>query len=116
MVDSYVDRPIKDSFFGVTPAFIAEAMRGNLHGATVVLMGCSGLKNDDLAKAFVDRGAKDFVSWDGSVTAQHTDAAGEALLKHLFAAEQRDLRQAVATTMQEVGRDPAFGSSLAIYP
>ncbi len=115
MVDSYIDRPIKDHFFGVTPAFISSAMRGDLHGATIVLMGCSGLKTDDLAKAFVARGAKDFVSWDGSVTAQHTDAAGEALLRNLFSA-QLDLRQAVARTMEQTGADPAFGSKLAVYP
>lgn len=115
MVDSYIDRPIKDRFFGITPAFISSAMSGKLHGATIVLMGCSGLKTDDLAKAFVARGAKDFVSWDGSVTAQHTDAAGEALLRNLFSA-QLDLRQAVARTMEQTGADPAFGSRLAVYP
>jgi hypothetical protein len=115
MVDSYVDRPIKDNLFGITAPFIASAVHGDFKGATVVLMGCSGLKTDDLAKAFVSRGAKEFVSWDGSVTAEHTDTAGQALLKNLFAAE-RDMREAIAETMREVGRDPAFGSSLAIYP
>ena len=115
MVDSYIDRPIKDSFFGVMPAFISSSMKGNLHGATIMLMGCSGLKTDDLAKAFVARGAKDFVSWDGSVTAEHTDAAAEALLKNLFSA-QLDMREAVAQTMRQTGADPAFGSHLAVYP
>jgi hypothetical protein len=115
MVDSYIDRPIKDSFFGITPAFITSAVRGQFHDTTIVLMGCSGLKTDDLAKAFVSRGVKDFVSWDGSVTAEHTDAAATALLKNIFSA-RLGVREAVALTMQQTGADPAFGSHLVVYP
>ena len=78
-------------------------------------MGCGGLKTNDLARAFLARGAKDFVSWDGSVTAQHTDSATEELLAHLFAGGQ-ELHEAVARTMDGVGPDPAFGARLAVYP
>jgi hypothetical protein len=41
-------------------------------------------------------GATNFVSWDASVTAQHTDAATDKLLEHLFG-QGRDLREALAS-------------------
>jgi hypothetical protein len=115
MIDSYADRPIKDTYFGITPEFITESTHGRFDGATVVLMGCSGLETNDLAQAFLGKGAKEFVSWDRPVTAEHTDAATSALLTNLFAGGL-ELREAVAKTMGTVGSDPAFGAKLAVFP
>jgi hypothetical protein len=115
MVDAYADRDIPWKYFGITPEFILHSTRGRFQGTTIVLMGCSGLKTDDLAQAFLARGAKDFVSWDQSVTAEHTDAATKELLVNLFD-KGRDLREAVASTMDDVGPDPSFGSRLTVYP
>lgn len=112
-IDSYVSR--EDRYFGVEPSFIAQRTRGHFNGSTVILMGCAGLKTDDLAVAFMTRGAKDFVSWDAEVSATHTDKATAVLVRHLLS-ERLDLREAVARTMTEVGPDPSFGAHLLAYP
>jgi hypothetical protein len=109
------DRQIPWAYFGVTASFIRSSTDGSFPGATVLLMGCDGLESDDLAQAFIDRGAKQFVSWDTSVTAEHTDAATEDLLQHVLD-EHMPMRDAVAKTMDEVGPDPAFGARLSVYP
>jgi len=114
-VDSYPDRNITTRFFGITAGFVASAMQGRFNGATVILMGCSGLSTVDLAAAFVGRGARAFVSWDQKVTAAHTDAVTEALLGYLFR-DRLDLRQAIARTMQDKGPDPTYGGRLLAYP
>jgi len=115
MVDSYIDRGIPWKYFGITPEFLLHSARGRFDGTTVVLMGCSGLKTNDLAKAFMTRGAKEFVSWDQPVTAEHTDAATKELLANLFD-HRLALADAVTKTMADVGPDPAYGARLELYP
>jgi hypothetical protein len=115
MVDWYADRDIPWRYFGITPSFILNSTRGRFDGTTVVLMGCSGLETNDLAQAFLARGAKTFVSWDRPVTAEHTDAATADLMTNIFS-NGLDVHEAVAKTMEDVGSDPSFGSRLAVFP
>jgi hypothetical protein len=114
-VGSYPDGRQPGRYFVIDPAFVASSMHGRFHDATIVLMGCGGLSTIDLAKAFEQRGAKEFISWDASVTAAHTDAATQTLLNHLIA-DGLEPKQAVARTMTEVGPDPSFGAHLLAYP
>jgi hypothetical protein len=114
-VGSYPDHQAEGQYFLIDPTFVANAMHGQFKNATVVLMGCGGLSTTDLAKAFEKRGAKEFISWDTSVTAAHTDAAARKLLAHLLG-DTPQPNEAVARTMAEVGPDPSFGSKLLAYP
>jgi hypothetical protein len=104
-----------DFYFGVVPEFIRSAMRGGLDGATLVIMGCDGLRSEAAASAFVERGARAVIGWEGPVSASHTDAAIEELVPHLIA-KRETLGEALAGTMAEVGPDPAYGTSLRLYP
>ena len=101
--------------FGIVPDFIQSAMRGRFDGATVVMLGCDGLITDTTAEAFVRKGAKTVVGWNGRVSAKHTDAAGEHLLRHLLA-DGLSTEGAVARTMSEIGPDPEYESRLLVYP
>jgi hypothetical protein len=114
-VGSYPDGQAPGQYFLIDPTFVASSMRGQFRNATVVLMGCGGLSTTDMAKAFEKRGAKEFISWDTSVTAAHTDAATRTLLSHLLG-DTPQPNEAVAKTMAEVGPDPSFGSKLVAYP
>jgi hypothetical protein len=100
-------------FFGITPRFVSNVMRGNFHGSVVLLMGCDGLSSNDLAAAFIGRGAESFVGWNGEVTARHTDRASLSLVRRL-AQSGSDVEQAVAATNRELGPDAAFNSILEI--
>jgi hypothetical protein len=102
-------------YFGVTPDFVRASMVGKFDGTTIILMGCDGLRNDATARAFVGKGAKAFVSWSGPVSASHTDEATERLLEHLVA-DKESAAEAVSRTATEVGPDPAFSSTLRVYP
>ncbi|MCW4013951.1 MAG: hypothetical protein NWF07_13335 [Candidatus Bathyarchaeota archaeon] len=65
--------------FAVGSRFVAHYLR-ELDGSLVVLMGCDGLSESDLAGAFVESGAVGVVGWDGPVT---LDASDEAVLGFL---------------------------------
>lgn len=111
-VSYYEDGP---AYFGIMPAFVKSSMKGNLQDATVIMMGCDGLKTETIAAALVDKGAKAVVSWDGLVSADHTDAATEALLRY-FVTEGLPLREAVDKAAAEIGPDPSYESVLRLYP
>ena len=103
-----------DPFFGVAAGFIDNVKNG-FDGAQIIMMGCEGLLTDTTAKAFIDRGAESYISWNETVTASHTDAATSVLLGHLLL-EGLPPSAAVAETMAELGPDPLFGSELVAYP
>jgi hypothetical protein len=102
-------------YFGVRPCFITQNLNGRFQNAITIMMGCEGLDNTLMAKAFVEKGAKAYISWSKSVSASHTDQATTQLLKHLIT-EKQTIEQAVTETMKEVGADPAYKSLLIYYP
>lgn len=107
-----VDGP---QYFAIMPDFIKSSMRGRFDDTTIILMGCDGLASDKAAEAFVERGARAFLSWSGLVSASYTDAATERLLQHLVI-DGLPIEDAVAQTMADVGPDPEYGSTLLVYP
>lgn len=104
----------KPRYFGIKPSFVRDSMDGSFPGSTIVLMGCSGLATDELAEAFVDKGARAVVGWDDLVSAAHTDTATAALLQRMFV-DQQATADAVAATATEVGADPTYGGELKYY-
>jgi hypothetical protein len=102
-------------FFGVRAKFVEARMKGNFEGATVILMGCDGLRSNTMAEAFVRKGAGAFISWDDLVSTDHTDAATERLLQHLVV-DKLGTQESVTRTMTEIGPDPSYGSKLLVYP
>lgn len=98
-------------YFGVAPNFIKAA--GGFEGATVILMGCSGMSSDAMAEAFADRGADRVVGWSDLVSANHTDAATSRLLAYLL--DGSSAQEAVARTNDELGADPVYDSHLLTY-
>jgi hypothetical protein len=102
-----------DPLFGIGPDFVKQSMEGNFGGALVVLMGCDGLRSQETAQAFLDKGASAFVSWTNQVSGPHTDDATEKLLKHLYV-DKQSVKDAVDQTAQEVGPDPAYAGELRV--
>lgn len=102
-----------DPIFGIAPDFIRSSMKGSFEGATIVLMGCEGLGSEETAQSFVEKGAETIISWSGLVSASHTDAATDDLLK-LLLDEELPPAEAVAATMEGVGPDPTYGSELRL--
>jgi hypothetical protein len=102
-------------YFGIPPNFVRLSMKGNFSNSLIIAMGCNGLTYTDIAEAFMEKGAKAYVSWNGSVSASYTDEATTQFLQHLVN-DGRTIQQAVEATIKEVGPDPAYDSILEYYP
>jgi len=102
------------SYFGISPDFVRKSMQGDFDGATIILMGCDGLRGSALAEAFKDRGAGVVIGWDELVTDQRTDAATERLLTYLVR-DGLSPTEAVDAVMREIGPDFEHGSRLMVF-
>ncbi|MCJ7423027.1 hypothetical protein MUP01_02000 [Candidatus Bathyarchaeota archaeon] len=73
-------------YFAITPKFVTECMTGRFDDTVIILMSCNGLKENyyGTAEAFVEKGAKVFISWDGWVNESDNDGATTLLLQHLI--------------------------------
>ncbi len=108
----YEDSP---DLFLIGPNFVRQSMQGHFEGTVIILGGCQGLAVPDLAQALVDRGASAVIGWDGMVDLSHNNRAVLRLLE-VMTVDGRSPRQAVEQTMEEVGPDPTYGSSLSALP
>ena len=111
--DPYV--PGDPEYFGITHKFVSGSMLGQFYRTVVVMMGCEGMKYENMADAFIQKGALVYIGWDKLVTASHTDEATVELLR-LFVTEKKALTQAIAETMSEVESDPIYQAVLDYYP
>ena len=103
------------AYFGVTPKFVQQDMKGSFQNTTIIMMGCNGLTYPFMAGAFIGKGAKVYIGWNLAVSAGHTDKATTQLLQHLIT-ERQTIKQAVTEAMKEVGPAPENGSILLYYP
>ena len=102
-------------YFGILPSFVKHSMKGTFNNTVIIMMGCDGLMYEPMAEAFVQKGARVYISWDGPVSASHTDQATTRLLEHLIT-ERKTIKQAVTETREEVGPDPVDESILLYHP
>jgi hypothetical protein len=73
-------------YFAITPKFVEECMDGRFEDTVIILMSCNGLKSEygKTAEAFIQKGAKAFISWDGWIDSSDNDHAITLLLQNLI--------------------------------
>jgi len=95
-------------YFAITPKFVRQDMAGSFSGSTIIVMGCSALEGtQDIASAFLDKGANFFVGWDSSVSIIHTDTSTVAFVQLLSTGKSLPEATAQASTA-----DPVYGARL----
>ncbi|NIU83177.1 MAG: hypothetical protein GWN64_06760, partial [Candidatus Thorarchaeota archaeon] len=63
----------EEEYFGIVPKFVEESMKGEFENTIIIMMGCEGLGYEeltytDMAEAFIKKGAKVYIGWDGSIS------------------------------------------------
>lgn len=101
-------------YFAIGPKFIMHLNKPFNH-TIIIMTGCAGLKVDDLAKAFIQKGASCYIAWDASVTADYMDKATLHLLTHLFD-NRETVESATTNTIKDTGLDPDYNAFLRFYP
>jgi hypothetical protein len=104
-------------YFGIPPSFVKSCMNGRFNETVILAMGCTTLQFDDMANAFIEKGARVYVGWTGTVSASHTDTATTHLLQHLLL-DKQPIMSAISQTVNEVGPEPLSkaGSTLDFLP
>lgn len=104
-----------EMYFGICPGFVQEYMKGRFENTTIIMMGCDGLMGTQMAEAFIQKGAKVYIGWDGPIVSCRNDPAIASLLHHLVT-EGQTVERAVAETMKEFPPDQIDNSTLLYYP
>ena len=98
-------------YFAIVSGFVRHEMTGRFDDTLIIIGGCQSLGTPDLAQALIERGASAVVGWNDWVDLSHNDQALLHLLRGLTV-EKLTLEQAVRKTMNEVGPDPTYDSTL----
>jgi len=101
--------------FAVRAKFVTESMKGKFADTVIIMMGCSALRQQDMAQAFIDKGASTYMGWNASVQLDYVDGAALNLISNLCI-EGMTVEQAVLGTMNDVGLDPITDARLYGYP
>ena len=101
--------------FGVGDEFVTRSMEGEFDNTVIIMMGCSCLYLEDLAQAFIGRGASVYLAWDASVDLDYVDKATPYLIRQLCV-EKVTIGKGVMNTMSVVGTDPVYYAVLKYYP
>jgi len=101
--------------FAISAEFVTDSMKERFNNTAIIMMGCSCFHFEDLAKAFIQKGASTYLAWDASVGLNYVDDATAALVEKLCS-EKLATAKAVAEIMKEKGPDPSFRAVLKYYP
>lgn len=100
--------------FGIGDEFVTQSMEGRFDNTVSITMGCSCLYLDDLAQAFIAKGASAYLAWDATVDLGYVDEATPYLIRQLCV-DKVTVAKAVASTMNTIGPDPEYGARLKYY-
>lgn len=101
-------------YLAITDKFVRYSMKGSFKNTIIIMMGCAGIKKC-MATAFLQRGAKAYIGWNGPVSIHHTDIAILRLLRYLLI-EKETIAKAIENTMKEVGSEPQYKNTLLYWP
>ncbi len=102
------------TYFGITPTFVREAMKGTFPNTVLVVTGCAGLANSEMAQAFLAKGAEVYISWDQVVLANQSDGGAILLVQSMTTGHAID--DAVASATLNAPSSPLYSSQLRYYP
>jgi hypothetical protein len=101
--------------FAVSAKFVTDCMQGNFNNTVIINMGCSAFYSDEMAQAFVKKGASTYLGWDASVGLFYVDGAEITLIEKLCS-KGLTVKEAVTETLKEKGPDPNNKAFLKFYP
>jgi hypothetical protein len=101
--------------FAISAEFIENSVEGQFNDTAIIMMGCDALHFEDMAQAFIQKGASTYIAWDASVILNYVDSTTPTIIEKLCS-DESTIEEAVAQTMADKGTDPKFNSILKYYP
>jgi hypothetical protein len=102
-------------YFAITPKFI-ENLEGYFPKSIIIAMGCSSLKvnYEEMAEAFIKKGAKAYIGWTDSVGLPHSDNSTIRFLQY-FLVNNMTISQAI-NECNKIHDPEFFLGKLSYYP
>jgi len=101
--------------FAINSEFIKKDLKGNFNNTAIVMMGCESYFFNDMANAFIQKGASVYLGWSGIVSLDYVDNATLNFVNNLYA-KNVTVKQGIDKTMAELGFDPYFRAYLKYSP
>lgn len=101
--------------FAVSAKFITDCTKGDFSDTVIINMACAAFYSDEMAQAFIQKGASAYLAWDVSVGLYYVDNTTMTLVDKLCSKELT-IAAAVSETMKEKGPDPNNNAFLYYYP
>jgi len=101
--------------FSIGDEFVTQGMRAGFDHTVIIMMGCSCRYLEDLAQAFIEKGASAYLAWDATVDLDYVDEATPYLMRQLCM-DKVAIREVVTSTMNVVGPDPKHEAVLKYFP
>lgn len=101
--------------FAVGSDFVIQNMEGQFDNAVIIMMGCFSLYLDDLAQAFIKKGATTCLGWNGNLSLDYVDNATIKLIENLCH-EEMTINRAIEKVMADMGPSPVYNAELICYP
>jgi len=98
-------------YFLVSSKLFEEMAVGQFPKSLIIIGGCDSMKNFDLAKTFLERGAAGVLGWDRSVTAYENDRVILAILKAVLL-EKTTIGDAMQSANEQFGPEMEYSSQL----
>ncbi|MGH7884074.1 MAG: hypothetical protein ACRENO_00105 [Thermodesulfobacteriota bacterium] len=98
-------------YFLVGTKFVDELMVGKFSDSVILIGGCESLRNRDLAKSLILRGASDVIGWDRTVGASENDKILLEFLERTLV-DKKKIDDVVIQLNDEFSQDLMFSSKL----
>lgn len=98
-------------YFLVGSKLVDELMVGKFPDSVILIGGCESLRNKDLAKSLILRGAIDVIGWDRTIGAGENDKIMLAFLERTLV-DKKKIHDAVIELNNEFSQDLKFSSKL----
>lgn len=101
--------------FSISSDFIAGLSQGEYNQSVIIMMGCNSLYSQDMAKAFISRGAILYTGWYGSVKLDFVVDFTIELVKNLCE-KGVSFKEALFKTANEKCVDPTYKADFGYFP
>jgi hypothetical protein len=101
-------------YFTIGSKLIDELMIGEFPQSVIIIGGCESVRNPDLAKSLVLRGASSVIGWDRSINSMENDKVMLALLEEALI-NKTGMYDAIGSVMDRYGENLQYSSELFYF-
>lgn len=101
--------------YAIGPTFVIDSMQGQFNNTIVIAMGCHSLSYDDMAQAFITKGASIYIGWTDLVNLNYSDEVTMDLIANLCQ-KGMTVKSAIESAVTEATSVKYGNEQMVFYP